>query len=76
MPQIDGRQVATGIKEISPATPVVLLTGWGQRMASDRELPPHVDFILSKPARLKICAKPWAVSARRKSRNSTADSTK
>jgi signal transduction histidine kinase/ActR/RegA family two-component response regulator len=53
MPEIDGRRVATGIKELSPQTPVVLLTGWGHRMVSEGELPPHVDFILSKPPRLK-----------------------
>jgi signal transduction histidine kinase/ActR/RegA family two-component response regulator len=53
MPELDGRKVAAGIKELSPQTPVVLLTGWGQRLASQGELPPHVDYILSKPPRLR-----------------------
>ena len=53
MPEVDGRRVAAGIKELSPLTPVVLLTGWGHRMVSEGELPPHVDLILSKPPRLK-----------------------
>jgi signal transduction histidine kinase/CheY-like chemotaxis protein len=53
MPEVDGRRVAAGIKELSPRTPVVLLTGWGHRMASEGELPPHVDFVLGKPPRLK-----------------------
>lgn len=53
MPQIDGRQVAAAVKEISPATPVILLTGWGHRMISEGELPPNFDFVLSKPPRLK-----------------------
>jgi signal transduction histidine kinase/CheY-like chemotaxis protein len=53
MPETDGRRVAAGIKELAPRTPVVLLTGWGHRMASEGELPPHVDFVLGKPPRLK-----------------------
>ena len=53
MPEVDGRRVAAGIKEMAPQTPVVLLTGWGHRMASEGELPAHVDFVLGKPPRLK-----------------------
>lgn len=52
MPGIDGRRVASLLKEISPATPVILLTGWGQRLLADGDLPPHVDCILSKPPKL------------------------
>jgi hypothetical protein len=39
MPYVDGRQVATAVKQASPSTPVFMLTGWGQRMAdeSDRQ---------------------------------------
>ena len=29
MPYLDGRQVAKTIKQESPATPVIMLTGWG-----------------------------------------------
>jgi PAS domain S-box-containing protein len=53
MPYIDGRKVASSVKELSPATPVILLTGWGKRLVADGELPPHVDRILSKPAKLR-----------------------
>src|SRR5579862_4293389 len=35
MPQIDGRQVAASIKQASPDTPVILLTGWGKGMLDD-----------------------------------------
>ena len=49
MPFVDGRRVAEAIKEHSPATPVILLTGWGQRLISDGEIPPHVNLVLSKP---------------------------
>jgi len=52
MPYVDGRQVASGVKELSPATPVILLTGWGQRLMDDGERPPHVDLVLSKPPKL------------------------
>lgn len=53
MPAMDGRQVAAAIKAASPATPVLLLTGWGQRLADEQETPPHVDRVLSKPPRLR-----------------------
>jgi signal transduction histidine kinase/HAMP domain-containing protein/ActR/RegA family two-component response regulator len=49
MPYIDGRKVAAAIKAISPLTPVILLTGWGQRIVTDADLPLHVDCVLSKP---------------------------
>jgi signal transduction histidine kinase/ActR/RegA family two-component response regulator len=53
MPYVDGRQVAAAIKALSPATPVVMLTGWGQHMNEDGESPPHVDQLLGKPPRLR-----------------------
>ena len=52
MPYVDGRKVAAAIKARSPLTPVIMLTGWGQRLLSDNDIPPHVDRILSKPPRL------------------------
>ncbi|MBL8992237.1 MAG: response regulator, partial [Spirochaetia bacterium] len=52
MPNVDGRKVAAAIKERSPATPVVLLTGWGKRLVEENETPPFVDKVLSKPPKL------------------------
>jgi signal transduction histidine kinase/uncharacterized membrane protein affecting hemolysin expression len=52
MPHVDGRKVAAAIKEISGTTPIILLTGWGQRMIDEKETPDHVDRVLSKPPRL------------------------
>src|SRR5205823_14397657 len=49
MPNVDGRTVAAAVKSAAPDTPVVLLTGWGQRMRGEGELPDHVDRVLSKP---------------------------
>jgi DNA-binding response OmpR family regulator/anti-sigma regulatory factor (Ser/Thr protein kinase) len=53
MPHMDGRRVATAVKGMSPATPVILLTGWGQRLADEGEPLPHVDLVLSKPPKLR-----------------------
>jgi DNA-binding response OmpR family regulator len=52
MPYIDGRKVATAVKSLSATTPVILLTGWGQRFIVANETPAHVDKVLSKPPRL------------------------
>jgi CheY-like chemotaxis protein len=53
MPYVDGRKVAAAIKAESPTTPVILLTGWGQRLLADNEVPPYVDRVLSKPPKLR-----------------------
>jgi len=53
MPYVDGRRVAAAIKAASPETPVILLTGWGQRLVDDNEVPMHVDRVLSKPPKLR-----------------------
>jgi signal transduction histidine kinase/uncharacterized membrane protein affecting hemolysin expression len=53
MPYVDGRKVAASIKELSSATPVILLTGWGQRLIADNEMPENVNKVLSKPPRLQ-----------------------
>jgi CheY-like chemotaxis protein len=52
MPYVDGRKVASAVKKASPATPVILLTGWGQRLVIEGDVPPHVDRVLNKPPRL------------------------
>ena len=51
MPYLDGRQVAKMLKQESPATPVILLTGWGAFMKGDGTTHANVDGILSKPPR-------------------------
>jgi len=52
MPYVDGRKVASAVKSASPATPVILLTGWGQRLVAEGDVPSHVDRVLNKPPRL------------------------
>ena len=53
MPYVSGRQVAAAIKNLSPLTPVILLTGWGQRMNAEGDVPEHVNRVLSKPPKLR-----------------------
>ena len=53
MPHMDGRKVASAVRQCSPATPIIMLTGWGQRLAADSDYPEDVDCVLGKPPRLK-----------------------
>jgi len=53
MPHVDGRQVAAAVKALAPGTPVLLLTGWGQRLNADNETLPNIDRVLNKPPRLR-----------------------
>jgi PAS domain S-box-containing protein len=66
MPSVDGRQVAKAVKELSPATPIILLTGWGQQLTDEGNVPPHVDQVLSKPLKLNDLREAlarWCLSA-------------
>lgn len=47
MPKVSGAEVSQKVKEISPNTPVLVITGWG---AEHR--PVHADYALGKPVRL------------------------
>jgi CheY-like chemotaxis protein len=53
MPYVDGRRVAAAVKIASPATAVILLTGWGQRLVDDNEIPMNVDRVLNKPPKIR-----------------------
>ena len=53
MPYVDGRAVANAIKTVSPVTPVILLTGWGQRLLAENDIPENVDKILNKPPKME-----------------------
>ena len=50
MPHMDGKQVACEIKRLSADTPVILLSGWGNLMQGDQEVPPEIDCVLGKPS--------------------------
>jgi PAS domain S-box-containing protein len=53
MPYVDGRQVCAAVKAAAPNTIVLLLTGWGQRFATEGDTPLNVDSALSKPPKLR-----------------------
>jgi signal transduction histidine kinase/ActR/RegA family two-component response regulator len=53
MPYVDGRKVSTAVKTAAPETMVLMLTGWGQRLVADGDIPAHVDRVLSKPPKLR-----------------------
>jgi CheY-like chemotaxis protein len=53
MPHLDGHKVAQAVKAASPTTPVVLLTGWGQRSRNEEIGSPDIDYVLSKPPKLQ-----------------------
>jgi signal transduction histidine kinase len=53
MPHVDGRQVVASVRAATLDTPIIMLTGWGQRLQADNEQTPHVDRLLSKPPRLQ-----------------------
>jgi CheY-like chemotaxis protein len=52
MPHFDGRAVAAAIARVAPRTPVIMLTGWGQRLSATGEQPPEVIAVLDKPPKL------------------------
>jgi signal transduction histidine kinase/ActR/RegA family two-component response regulator len=52
MPYVDGRQVAAAVRAMAAQTPIILLTGWGQQMGAEHEVP-EVSRVLGKPPRLR-----------------------
>ena len=52
MPEMGGDQLAVSIKEEAPNTPIVLLSGFGDIIKATGEMPPGVDMVVSKPAKL------------------------
>jgi CheY-like chemotaxis protein len=52
MPHVDGRKVAAAIRSASATIPIILLTGWGQRLTIEGDVPAHVDRVLSKPPKV------------------------
>jgi PAS domain S-box-containing protein len=52
MPYVDGRKVAASIRAADSEMPIVLLTGWGQRLIAENDTPHGVDRVLAKPPKL------------------------
>lgn len=55
MPEMNGDQLAEKIKQLSPKTPVIMLTGFGELMKAKGEQPAGVDRLLSKPITIDGC---------------------
>jgi len=53
MPDVDGREVVSNVRRMSPGTPIILLTGWGQQVTGDSAPPLAVDRLLGKPPRIR-----------------------
>jgi DNA-binding NtrC family response regulator len=70
MPEMNGDALAAEIKRIKPSQPIILLTGFGDLMASSGEKPTGVDLVVGKPFTLgtlrnaiaKVVERPAAVS--------------
>ena len=73
MPHMDGRRVGSAVKHLSPSTPVILLTGWGQRLASEGEHLPDIARVLSKPPKLRELREALADCCLSSSNNSSPD---
>ncbi|HWI11586.1 MAG TPA: hypothetical protein VNU48_09675, partial [Burkholderiaceae bacterium] len=66
---------AEAVKAHAATTPVILLTGWGQRLVADGEVPAHVDRVLSKPPKLRELRAALARLTRRAERGADDEST-
>ena len=73
-------QVDTGTRQAvwrgSLLALVILLTGWGQRLMADGEVPAHVDRVLSKPPKLRELRTALAEAVRYASTTTDDDSTR
>lgn len=49
MPNMNGVYMSASIKQVSPQTPIILLTGFGEMMEVTGEKPFSVDMVLKKP---------------------------
>ena len=52
MSPMDGRTVTLAVKQAAPATPVIMLTGWGQWFENPDGVTLPVDGVLGKPPKL------------------------
>ncbi len=53
MPECSGLDVTRAVKKMSPGTPVVMITGWGDVMNADRMSDSGVDLMLVKPFKME-----------------------
>jgi len=53
MPECSGLDVTRAVKKMSPTTPVVMITGWGDVMTPERMGSSGVDLVLVKPFKME-----------------------
>ncbi len=53
MPGMDGVALAGAVKELSPGTPVIMLTGYADVMKEEGDIPAVIDYLLSKPTTME-----------------------
>jgi signal transduction histidine kinase len=50
MPGMSGDELAVALKEVSPETPVIMLTGFGDIMIEEETMPEGISLLVAKPA--------------------------
>ncbi|HSI12787.1 MAG TPA: response regulator [Chthoniobacter sp.] len=53
MPGMNGGQLASVIRQLTPAKPIIMLTGFADLLSEPSEPNPNIDVILAKPASLE-----------------------
>jgi len=66
MPRASGWQVARAIKEMAPAVPVILVTGFGVELSPEERREHGVDLVLVKPLKIQEILDVVAQVARRR----------
>ena len=66
MPRVSGWQVARAVKEMAPAVPVILVTGFGVELSAEERRAHNVDLVLVKPLKIQEILDVVAQLARRR----------
>src|SRR2546429_7594164 len=66
MPRVSGWQVARAIKEMAPAVPVIIVTGFGVELSAEERRAHNVDLVLVKPLKIQEILDVVAQLARRR----------
>jgi len=70
MPRVSGWQVAQAVKQIAPAVPVVLVTGFGVELTAEERQTHGVEMVLEKPLKIADILDAVARAARKRAERS------
>jgi DNA-binding response OmpR family regulator len=73
MPDMSGLEVAASVKEQSPTTAVVMITGWGKELDEEKLRKEGVDLLLCKPFDLVRVQHSVAEALKRQERSASAE---